>query len=742
MLGWRYLGVNHLLIISYCLIMMYKPYDHFVVRRPRYDYIQECSTDVLLFQKITDTNFQEAIFYASPDLFKELSKHINTGTFTKDSEDITRNDRLYGTLYRYLSRMKYRSTPFGAFSYCGLGNYSNETHIPSGNDTRLVYSLDGQLAFDLIKYMRSIIPLENQKKLKLKSNPSIHKVGETIYLWARTQSGDTKLISVRSNDFLEWVIEISKDGLEYIDIVNKIYENYELSKAQIFEFLHNLESQDILISNYNIENDIDNILAKLYDLIENTKSDLTETLKNILIRMSTSVTFNDKLNIFNNLISQLRENKIPFKENKVLQADGYLNSSTHVNKVVLKSLEEWFRIVIAYSSPAQNPLSNFIKRYQDRYEEQSISLLEAINPIVGIGYTQNYNEDSPIIRTIKSKKETTTQNLTGINVSLTKIEKMILDKMLKSVTMHECHEIILNRKDFNNSTKSDVNLNRLSISCMYKIVGYDDNGPLISHINFTGTSSTYMLTRFAEADHNIKAIVNDIAKIESNANKDVILAEISHLTNPHSWNVQKRPYMRTAILSINSFLDKSTCDIINIEDLNIYIKNGKVRLHSKKLGKEVLPCFTSAYNYKYKSSEIYKFLGDVQMQYSNRNLSISFSGLLKLLGHLPRIRYKNIIVTPETWHISTASIKKGKSIDICAFKMTLQNKNMPQYLSYSEGDQVYVVDTNSEISLTELFKLIRNRESFVLEEFLPHSPEFPHYDSVIEIIQPFIPCEL
>ncbi len=718
--------------------MKYRSYHKFIIRRPLFNYSSSGVSDELLNNVVFAPEFREALYYASPEFYVELHKYLKNKNENRNIPSSKKNEKLIGTVYKYLSRMLYRCTPFGAFSYCGVGNYGECTKIASVDNNVLSYSFDGHLLFEILKYIRKNIKLENIKNLILKANPSICKIGDAIYLWAKSGTGESTLKMVETNELLVWVLSICDKGINVNELVETIFESYDISKSEIYKYIESLEINGLLVNNYSLECGGNDVLNVVIDPLDSVPDGFVGSLNDSLKNLSSCESFEEKLNILDKLKSELKQNKIPFKDNRILQVNGFLNEKTLIDKSALALLEEWFEIILNNTTSIQNPLNNFINRFKERYEEQTMPLLEVLNPISGIGYTISRGEDFPIIKSIKKKRLTKKQTINGLNVHLSEVERVVFYKLLKEDTLSKCREIVLKTNDITRKKRKEPNVDRLSISCMYKIVGFDEKGPIISHINFSGTTSAYMLTRFALENEEIKAIVDDISTIEQNA-QNKLLAEISHVTNPHSWNVQKRPNIRKAKICINSYRDDCHGEIIDIKDLSICIKNDKVKLISNIDGKEVFPCFTSAYNYKYNSSEIYRFLGDVQMQYANQNLNINFNGLLKLLKHIPRIRYKNIIVAPESWLIEVKSIISKDSIRTEDFYKLLGLKDKPQFLSYAEGDQAFIVDVHSAFSLKEFSKLIRDKESIILEEFLPQTKDFKHYDSVAEIIQPFIP---
>jgi hypothetical protein len=100
--------------------MPYKPFDTFFLRIPKYpfDYLVHLLEEENIFDKeIQSIQIQEAIYIASPILYKELCRLINN-----EINNVKEKKHIINSISRYLSRMSTRCTPFGLFASCSLGS--------------------------------------------------------------------------------------------------------------------------------------------------------------------------------------------------------------------------------------------------------------------------------------------------------------------------------------------------------------------------------------------------------------------------------------------------------------------------------------------------------------------------------------------------------------------------------------------------------------------------------------------
>lgn len=652
--------------------MNFKPYPRYILRRPAFNYDCGGLSDEILIEMLDNKYFLEAIYYASPELYKELVKNVNA----KDKEKL--QSRTLDTIYKYLSRLRYRSTPFGIFAMCGVGEYGESILIPDGTDIIKSYKYDGQLIYNVANHIFNE-EFDKLSNIRLKLNETILRVGNYYYLWARVNNSNMELIKIPVTELLQFCVSNTAEVITLDDLKNRISDEFEIGKVEINNYINNLCKKGVLINNLFPETVGSDNLKRLESVINEKNIDTVELLRDNMDRLCKKIPLQEKLQQINTIEEVLQKHGIKYKEKQFIQVDSYLKENAVLPSSVSANLQEIFTIYKSFSIPIQNSLGSFIKRYQGRYEQESVSVLEALNPVSGIGYQSNMGVASNIIKSILIKHHKQDRKPQSMNIGLSILEQVVLKKINETGNLN-IGNIQLTYKDIKPYINDNAIDTPLSYTAMFKIVGYNDYGPIISNLNFSGTSGTSLLTRFAHGNNEIDGMVKEIADIEQRNNPDCILAEISHLTSPHSENVQSRPLLRSAIIPFASLNSAESHTIVDIRDLYIRISNGKIHLYSKKLDKEVLPCFSSAFNYNYNSSELYKFLGDIYYQYSNRVLKPSFQGLLKLFNHTPRILYKNVIISPECWLITKDDLFEKKKFSKEKFVDYCSGKNMPRFL--------------------------------------------------------------
>ena len=114
---------------------------------------------------------------------------------------------------------------------------------------------------------------------------------------------------------------------------------------------------------------------------------------------------------------------------------------------------------------------------------------------------------------------------------------------------------------------------------------------------------------------------------------------------------------------------------------------------------------------------------------------------------LPRVLYKNIVLSPSKWNIKITDVKEifeekdDEQLLRNVLKWRKENK-LPEIILLSDGDNELYIDLEIPLYLKMLWNTVKNRQIFTLEEFL-YNPEKPlvsssegwHTNEIILIFQ-------
>jgi len=139
-------------------------------------------------------------------------------------------------------------------------------------------------------------------------------------------------------------------------------------------------------------------------------------------------------------------------------------------------------------------------------------------------------------------------------------------------------------------------------------------------------------------------------------------------------------------------------------------------LRSGKLNKIIKPILSNAHNYSYNSLPIYNFLCDIQSQGLRRSLLFKWPDLLLGSNFLPRVKYKNIILSLAEWNLNIKEINDIN--DIIQFRSYLVQKKVPKKVLISESDNELLINIDNDIELNIIRNILKSKNKIKIKEFL------------------------
>lgn len=176
-----------------------------------------------------------------------------------------------------------------------------------------------------------------------------------------------------------------------------------------------------------------------------------------------------------------------------------------------------------------------------------------------------------------------------------------------------------------------------------------------------------------------------------------------------------------AIPYLSNIPDEKDVKAIPITDIMISTPRGeKVRLRSKKYGKEIHPILSTAHNYSL-GLPIYAFLCDLDA-YNKDSLSFYWGDWANNKKYLPRVYWgDNIILSPSQWrlrHDDCIAVINCLNSDVNCISPTYDFLSLPTAFFIVEGDNKLFVDLRIS-SLRNMFcDYIKNKSYVLLEECL------------------------
>lgn len=663
---------------------------------------------------------KEAIFLASPYLHQELCTY-----FEESVGSISKKGELEHTLLKYAIRAATRCTPFGLFAGVSVGKFNDSSQI----SLEAIEHYKRITKFDT-NYIASLFNcfLTNpmlKKQLLFFPNTTLYKVANqyrTIEYQLERAKRSYSLEAVEYTPYIEKVLKEAKKGKTIHQLANEIIAD-DISIEDANEFIASLIENQILVSALELNvtgSDSLNLLIKKIGSLKNPKQSISplKLLQNHLTVIDTKI--GNTPIPYHNCFTSMKELGIPFEEKHVFQTDLFVKTST--NTLAIKhgyTLRKILPLLNKLSPLTPNKkLEQFKKAFLERYETREMPLVHVLDIELGIGYIQHQavSDTSPFLEDILPPNKVNTEETIVWNEIDTIIYKKLLDAEKNNQFIIEFKDTDLEHIELDWKHVPDT------LSAFTEVLKIDHQERLV--VNGLSANAGNLLARFSYGDAQLLEHLKQITNLEQQMQPDKIIAEIAHLPEARTGNILKRPHLREYEIP---YLAKSTLPLsqqITIDDLCVSIQNNRIILTSKKRNKEVLPRLTNAHNYESKALPIYHFLCDLQSQNKKTSLGFSWPRLADDHPFLPRVVYKETILSKAKWHLRTLEIKAlmahydNEVLLLSAIEKWRKLFQVPKYVQLVEGDNTLLIDLEHFYSIQLLLASIKNKKQCVLEEFL------------------------
>jgi hypothetical protein len=707
---------------------MYKLFNKYILRTPIFsiNYFfkltqNEVISDEQLIHEFNNPVISEAIYLASPILYKEIEKWSKSKI-----RDEKEKKKIKNSFLKYLSRLSSRPTPFGLFAGSSIGNIiDHDLIVIESQHNKRHTRLDMNLTGLLIKYLDKDIQVKNQ--LLYYPNTSLYISGNQLrYVESNYKDNDVlvhQIVEVENSEYLKKIILSAKCGLKVIDIANLIIDS-EIILEEALEFIYELIDNQILNSEIEQtvsgEENVDKILSILEKM--NHVDDFKNKVKLIQQKLTQlDLKIGNTIDHYIEITAILKSLEIDFNEKYIFQTDLILKTRNNsLNSNINTKLYETLLFLNKISSSNEiNNLKEFKKSFFERYENREMPLSSVLDEENGIGYPikSNLGDLNPLIDDLLFNRQPTVGTT---NIEWSKTQTILLKKIIDSIKEKKIF-IELYDYEFNDIPVNWDNLQD-TFSTISQIVSLNGNKKIIINA-FVGSSAGNLLGRFCHGDPEINEFINEIVHFETNNNSDKIVAEIIHLPENRLGNILMRPSFRKHEIPYLSKSSKSNENQILLDDILISVRNNKIALKSKNKNQEILPRLTTAHSYSNSSLPIYRFLCDMQFNEKRSFLNFDWGSLKDEFSFFPRVVYKDTILSTAKWKIETEKIKEIMKIssEITLLEMVKEwskTENLPQYVYLVEGDNKLLLNLLNISMLNMFFSEIKNKKTFVLEEFL------------------------
>lgn len=694
----------------------------------------------------SDPYLQEAIYIASPELYQEFEKW-QEGKLA-DGKEV---NKLLLSLFRYVLRMSSRCTPYGLFAGCALGEVAENTGISLGDPVE--HKKHCRLDMNYVAELSSAISQvpEIQEQLMYYPNNSLYKIaGKYRYaeFTIKNKFRRYHLSAIDSSDYLETILNCASHGATLPTLTQSIVSDV-ISYTEANEFVMELLQNQILVSELEPtitgEEFFSRFIKRLSTL--NHTDAITQKLRRIHQLLQQPSGGIEKYLQTHVIVREL----LPETNMKdLVQTDLFL--STHQNTIgfgAIAEIQHHLEKLWSLSRLTSNTdLEDFCKAFQERYDQQEVPLVLALDAETGLGYgaySDGQADHSPLVDDIIAGKVSEPKT-----IAWSKLHDFQLKK-LHSCLRENLREIEITDKDLADLKETET----LSIPDSFHIIGtilartnedIDKGDFQFEWHHCGGPSVANLMGRFCHGNEKLTEKIKECLQQEEQCNPEFIYAEVIHLPEARTGNVLLRPELREFEIV---FLGRGSVDSdkqIPLTDLMISVQGETVILRSKKLNKRIIPRLSTAHNFS-AGLPAYKFLCDLQFQQLH-----SATGWRWTIGNeepfLPRVRYQKIILSKSTWILNkkdypeltekSANAETNPIVYTLLFERIRKQLGLPQHILLVEGDNALPINLNSESCVYILTTTLIKKEHVELQECLTtpdscfvHGPNGLHTNEVI-----------
>jgi thiopeptide-type bacteriocin biosynthesis protein len=691
---------------------------------------------------------REAILTASPSLDEALSAWL-------DDPSSPRGAHVVPTVTRYVARMASRATPFGLFSSVSVGSFGSATDLRLGGAS----ALSRHTRIDMLHLTRLVAELERDERLRaeLSYQPSagLSRLGAT-YHHAEAEGLAPRiyrLVSLDASEALEAALARARGGASRADIARAVVERLpDADEASAVAFVDELIDTQVLVSE----------LAPPITGPEPTRH-LLEVLgrraagaecAKVLARVTEGLDALDRGGLgqassaYEPIVEALSRLPADVDRARVFQVDLVrrcpslaLPRSFHDEVVAALDVVRRLRI-----PPTPKPLDAFRKAFEERYERREVRLVEALDDEHGIGFGEPARVPSPLLEGLDLGKPRTGEVPQSARTPF-------LARRLAALAARGEHVWDLDGADLAALAAPEPAPVPDSLAVLVTVAARSaeaiDRGDYRMILSLSGAGGANTLGRFCHADPEIRAAVEEHLRAEERARPDAVLAEIVHLPEGRVGNILCRPVLREYEIP---YLGRSGVEEerrIDVGDLWVSIRRGRVCLRSERLGRWVEPRMTNAHNAQRYSLSIYRFLAAIQEQDFEGPLGWEW-GPLGTLPRLPRVTCGRLVLAPAQWFLDRevlAELRRGTPAErMRALRGVRERVGLPRWVLFYEGtDHILALDLDNPLFCETFFDLVKKRDNALLVEMFPppdelaaESDEGPH---TFEVLIPFASAE-
>ncbi|WP_353721108.1 lantibiotic dehydratase family protein [Dyadobacter sp. 676] len=527
----------------------------FMLRRPRYSldllyrFNERVNNRPELFEEelirfFSQPSMLEAIYVASPELYASFIGLLEGRVRTSVAG-------LLKTLYKYFVRMTSRSTPYGLFAGCAMGEISDTTNIrfdetaPPETHVRLDMNYVAEVAEAISRQT------EVRSRLKFYPNTSLYRIGDT-YRYVECSLNNQKrayvLASVERSAYLDRVLLAARDGCLVGELIDSV-TSADIGREEATWYIDALINAQILVSElaatvtgqeffFTITEKLRGIGEAEKDLFQLEK--ITELLRSA----------EPGIGKYKAVESLVTKHFAIAGSKDLIQTDLFFRprSCTISGRVIETLTKEYKNLAFLGLRNPQPEMELFKKRFADRYGQREMPLLEVLDCETGIGYGDvmaGKADNLPLLEDLRFPgiAKPGLADTSPLAVFREKLFRQAVTDGENRISLTDC--MLKDLQKQMNATAEDPD----SFYLFGNLIAGSEQDMDRGNFKFAfkamgGPSGLKLLGRFCHGHEQLAERVKMAVAEEERSVSDVVFAEIAHLPQARAGNVLMRPHLR------------------------------------------------------------------------------------------------------------------------------------------------------------------------------------------------------
>ena len=682
----------------------------------------ESALDAYLQGKFDDPVIAEGIYLASPGLYRRLARWRAGDAAFADAKF---------AFARYLRRMAFRATPFGTFASVGtfrLGAPATQFTMPARSAMRRRLRLDGALTMGLLEGV--LADSAGSAEISWTCNDTIVRNAQSVRFLAydRSPSGKRiyKMVEVEASAELEHVLMLARDGARIDSLVRGLvaFCDGQAGADEAEEYVRSLIASQLLCADQFVALSSEHLLAHVAASMTVAESPAARRVLQIqrdFETLSNTALFDaDHFEDF----AQRHFKQAALRQKPIIQAD--LHHDAHalgaVSAKLTQALEKAISFSAALSSEVPWHLAAFAQRFEERYSDGEVALLDVLDERNGLWTITNREPEPALVRQVfgrgaaRSDRDVLTQRL--------------CDALTQGRQGTGHHYVPIEHLEasggpFEHASTHSTAPFAVAWCSLWQSGGADGNERVVPEVrSVTLQDPGRVLGRFSHGDARVVGLLDDVARLAHGG--DVLHAEIVHLPEDRLVNLASRASQAEFEITIRTAVSAGA-ERIPLADITVSISNRRVILRSASRGKQIVPHMSNAHKFSAKSNlSIYRFLNLIATQYVGV-VTFSPRDLFPHVRYLSGITCGDAIIARPTWKLFGADLSKLRALDARGRRNLVQawrvEFGLPRWIALTEEENAFPIDLDCRWMVDEFVRKVSRQHSAVLSDAAPFDLE-------------------